>query len=107
MKTKLLMIVAASMVSFSSQAVVFTGDGPIQNIRQGGGTTLQINHGSVVLNDCATKNYAVAISTDHPNFKNLYAAILTAKALGSTVQFAVKQNECINGFGSVDTFTIK
>lgn len=106
MKRVLLTCLLAA-TSISANADVFTGDGTIQNIRQSAATTLQINHSAVVANGCATKTFGVAISTEHPNFKNMYAAILTAKALGSTTQFALKDNDCIDGFGEVNVFTIK
>ena len=107
MKLKMIAAILVGSMSFTANADVFTGDGQVTNIRQSSSTTLQINHTAVNANSCATKTYAVAISTDHPNFKNLYAAILTAKALGSTTQFALHDNECIDGFGSVNIFTIK
>lgn len=102
-------ILAAMLIgtTFSANASVFSGDGTIGNIRQSAGATLQINHSAVVANTCSTKNYAVALETTHTNFKNIYAAVLTARAMGATVQFAVFDNQCINGFPEVEIFTVK
>ena len=107
MKKILFSLLIACGIVMPSYADVFTGDGQITNIRQSNSTTLQVNHTAVVANNCATKLYGVAIQTSHPNFKNIYAAILTAKAMGSNTQFALYDNQCVDGFGLINIFTIK
>ncbi len=43
---------------------------------------------------CQTRNFAVVLENDAANFTNLYAALLTARALGSNVQFSFDTNTC-------------
>jgi hypothetical protein len=101
------LVLVSVFVAESSLADVFSGDGTIGNVRQSASETLQVNHSAVVGNNCSTKNYAYAIPTTHPNFKNIYAAVLTAKAAESTVQFAAYDNQCIDGFPEVNVMTVK
>ena len=48
------------------------------------------------------ENFAIVLENDTANFKNIYAALLTARALGATVQFGFDTNTCTtaNSFGA-------
>lgn len=99
--------VAAASISVSAQSDVFSTVDAITNIRQDTTEFVQINHPGIAGNSCASRTFGVLLSTNHPNFRNIYATILTARASGINVQIGVEGSQCAFGFGLVRTVTMR
>lgn len=100
MKTKSLLI--ATLLFMTSGSVLAQSDafitGQVGTIRQAADASNQVRVNLIGANTnastCQTRNFAVVMENDSDNFKNLYAAVLTARALGATVQFAFDIGTC-------------
>jgi hypothetical protein len=101
--TAVLSALLTTTVSAQTNAFI---SGQVGTIRQATDASNQVRVNLIGANTdastCQTRNFAVVLENDSANFKNIYAAVLTARALEATVQFAFDPSVCtvVNSFGA-------